>query len=248
MAFLGSIGKALGLGSTSSVLGSIAGPLISGGLSLIGGSQANASSAKSVQSQQDFQADQSSTAYQRAMADMKAAGLNPMLAYSQGGASTPSGANYTAQDAISPAVSSARAQFKTRAEVQNMNASYQQIESATRLNEATTAKTKAETAATLATLPMKELKNQIPSLANPALETVKQYLYHPTSAKALASDAALTVSSKASSFGSSIRSLYQQLLKYGHSIPDYQTLKKQGRSTTSQTPYPQLLPPPVNYK
>lgn len=49
-------------------------------------------SADEAQKLRDWQAEQSNTAYQRAVADMRKAGLNPVLAYAQGGASTPSGA------------------------------------------------------------------------------------------------------------------------------------------------------------
>jgi len=102
--------------------GSLAGPLLQGGLSYLGGHQANAANAKQAQNQMDFQREMSGTSYQRGVEDMKGAGLNPMLAYSQGGASSPGGASASIGDAISPAMNSGRAAQMLTAQVDNMKA------------------------------------------------------------------------------------------------------------------------------
>ena len=73
---------------------------VSGGLAAFGQERTNAQNAQLAREQMAFQADMSGTSYQRAVADMQAAGLKPMLAYSQGGASTPSGQTAVMQNAL----------------------------------------------------------------------------------------------------------------------------------------------------
>lgn len=104
------------VGGIGDVISSPVSSLLGSGLEYLGGRQANAQTAASTAQQLAFQREENQramdfsermagTSYQRVVKDLRKAGLNPALAYGQGGAATPSGvtssgASYQAQNPV----------------------------------------------------------------------------------------------------------------------------------------------------
>ncbi len=94
--------------------------IIAAGSALAGGVIANRGRSKEAKKDRDFQARMSSTSYQRGVEDLTKAGLNPALAYKQGGASTPGGAMAGVEEVATGAISSAMQAKRLKAELKIM--------------------------------------------------------------------------------------------------------------------------------
>lgn len=131
------------------MVGGPAGAAISGAMSAAGsfaGTQAtNQANSAQVAQQMAFQERMSNTAWQRGVKDMEAAGLNPMLAYSQGPASVPGGNAATMQNPAEHAVNAAVASAGQVAQVQQTAANVKKTDAEADLIRAQIPNTNADT-------------------------------------------------------------------------------------------------------
>jgi uncharacterized protein (DUF2147 family) len=111
--------------------------LIAAGGSLLGAAMRNKAAKAASARQMVFQEDMSNTSYQRGMADMKKAGLNPILAGKVGGASTPTGSTYNPENIGTNAVNSYLQTKQNEANVANTKAMTNKIKAETALLEST---------------------------------------------------------------------------------------------------------------
>lgn len=103
--------------------------LIGGLASLAGGVMQNSAASAAADKQMAFQERSARSGYQWATQDMRKAGINPILAYKQGGSGTLSGSSYTPQNigaaavqGASAATSSAVAASRNDVELENIKA------------------------------------------------------------------------------------------------------------------------------
>jgi hypothetical protein len=177
MGFLGDIGK--NFGSVTKTIGSF----IPGIGEADAQKDANETNINLASQNRQWSEHMSNTAYQRAMDDMKKSGLNPILAYQQGGASVPSVASATVNPEIRTGLANKALDAFTgislaQTQKQQANTAQANSESSISLQAAQTAnalasttKTQAETAKTIDSIKSQKVQRELQSQQIPLEKT-----------------------------------------------------------------------------
>ena len=231
------------------------GAAISGGGSLLTNlfnsdnvDKTNQANAQQAQMNRDFQERMSNTAYQRGMSDMKLAGLNPILAYQKGGASSPSGSQAAMQpfeikgNPAADAVNTGLGVVRQRLENANKYAENFNIQADTQLKDATAERTRAEDALRKAQLPAQQREAMQAELDKQVYETKlgstarKAGTYSDEISRT--TDTLLNSAKKASDVIQPWRSYGQETVKSGSSWKDRLTGENHYEDTTFSRRWP----------
>lgn len=184
------------------------GALIGGAAGLLGGIFQNNAAKSAANKQMRFQKETLQHQYQWGMEDMRKAGLNPMLAYKQGGAGSASGSSYTPQNVGTAAVQGASTGQSSALQTKMNNEQLRNISADTKLKNS-----QEDTAVALA-LQHRMLAGQAAQQTAKLAQETETAAYNTATAKAQAAQAEIDTIFYKSEIGKRLR-LWEKGIKAG---------------------------------